>query len=556
MPMTFSAKQDRGWNLPIRAVTVVLMLLAVTASAVAGETGADKAFSDDVCRGAYTKTDKGTKIINGWHAHAKYWPGFAALRFHNPDAKQAAYVCGGMMISKHWLLTAAHCLWQPSTGNVEVSALSRNLEPRYGSYGLTGTGRLEVVVGADDLEKVGTDGNVFEVDDVKIYSAYRAGLSGIDEERCKPGGCSALIGNDIALVKIKGEYLGALGRISMNPDDDPENGRCNRLMIAGFGQTSETPDENLALNRSASPAFLSASPKLMETSVPAISSEVCQSKFKDYNYEIRKDQLCAGGDKQARTDSCQGDSGGPLVAFDRNGCPYQVGITSWGIGCAKPDSAGVYTRVSKFKTWIETTVGAGEVKGLNTEDRFDPGIRTSIQQTLGTWPKSSDLELKICRSGATLECKGTPGDTLTAGDKLLAMKLNSGGSGNLVIFLVYATGQVEQLFPRNAGSTLDQHKIRNNQPYIVPRPGSGNQTGFPLHCEVDKATLVAVRLPANTGSADIAEAEKQIETTGLNGPGGQWRAKDGKLYIEAMAHAIEAAKSEAGVAKLTLSVPE
>ena len=52
----------------------------------------------------------------------------------------------------------------------------------------------------------------------------------------------------------------------------------------------------------------------------------------------------------------QGDSGGPL--FD---CPYggpceQIGIVSWGIGCAKAKYPGVYTRVTEMMPWIERII--------------------------------------------------------------------------------------------------------------------------------------------------------------------------------------------------------
>lgn len=51
--------------------------------------------------------------------------------------------------------------------------------------------------------------------------------------------------------------------------------------------------------------------------------------------------------------ACQGDSGGPLVAFE-NGTkkPIQIGIVSWGNGCALPHFPGVYARVIAAREWI------------------------------------------------------------------------------------------------------------------------------------------------------------------------------------------------------------
>jgi trypsin len=49
-------------------------------------------------------------------------------------------------------------------------------------------------------------------------------------------------------------------------------------------------------------------------------------------------------------DTCSGDSGGPLVGSS-DGHPVMVGITSFGIGCAKDGHPGVYTRVAAIRAW-------------------------------------------------------------------------------------------------------------------------------------------------------------------------------------------------------------
>jgi len=62
---------------------------------------------------------------------------------------------------------------------------------------------------------------------------------------------------------------------------------------------------------------------------------------------------------------CQGDSGGPLyqtTTVTAGGTTRTVsvisGVTSWGIGCARPGVPAIYARVSAYADWIDGVVGA------------------------------------------------------------------------------------------------------------------------------------------------------------------------------------------------------
>ena len=57
--------------------------------------------------------------------------------------------------------------------------------------------------------------------------------------------------------------------------------------------------------------------------------------------------LCASNPGR---DTCSGDSGGPLVATS-HGRLALVGITSFGLGCARSGHPGVYTRVAAIRGW-------------------------------------------------------------------------------------------------------------------------------------------------------------------------------------------------------------
>uniref|UniRef100_A0A667YZQ4 trypsin n=1 Tax=Myripristis murdjan TaxID=586833 RepID=A0A667YZQ4_9TELE len=114
---------------------------------------------------------------------------------------------------------------------------------------------------------------------------------------------------------------------------------------------------------------------LQTVKLPIVSTEKCNGTD-SFNGNITANMLCAGysaGGKDAcrvrpwpadslhiikpcrLSDSLvllfQGDSGGPLVCEGR-----VYGLVSWGKGCADARYPGVYTAVSKFRSWIDNTI--------------------------------------------------------------------------------------------------------------------------------------------------------------------------------------------------------
>jgi secreted trypsin-like serine protease len=53
----------------------------------------------------------------------------------------------------------------------------------------------------------------------------------------------------------------------------------------------------------------------------------------------------------------QGDSGGPLMLQLQSGRWTAVGVVSWGIRCAEPNTPGIYTRVNRYLHWIAENTG-------------------------------------------------------------------------------------------------------------------------------------------------------------------------------------------------------
>ncbi|MCK1797461.1 serine protease [Streptomyces sp. XM4193] len=138
-------------------------------------------------------------------------------------------------------------------------------------------------------------------------------------------------GKDWALIKIDKEL--DLPTLNIAQDDSFNEGDFE---IAGWGADSEGGSQQQ---------------KLLKATVPFVDDATCGSAYG--SSFIPEEEICAGLVGEGGVDACQGDSGGPMFRKDDNDAWVQVGIVSWGQGCARPDYPGVYTEVGAFAGDIE-----------------------------------------------------------------------------------------------------------------------------------------------------------------------------------------------------------
>lgn len=94
---------------------------------------------------------------------------------------------------------------------------------------------------------------------------------------------------------------------------------------------------------------------LLRATVPFVDDTTCNRYYG--GDVIPSEEICAGY-ASGGVDTCQGDSGGPMFRRDAANAWIQVGIVSWGNGCARPNYPGVYTQVSTFASAIQSAAAS------------------------------------------------------------------------------------------------------------------------------------------------------------------------------------------------------
>ncbi|CAG9135328.1 unnamed protein product [Plutella xylostella] len=261
------------------------------------------------------------RIVGGYETKKLEFPWMAVLMYNG------RFYCGGSLINDLYVLTAAHC-----TSGFRKEKMTVRF-----------------------LEHDRSQPNETKTIDRKVEAIIR-------HLRYNPG----TYDNDIALLKLdqRMDLSNALKRVRTSSNDTES------------GESAETGDEASDNDTGVRPVCLptaglsyskfnavvagwgtteeggSVANTLQEVYVPIISNSECRETA--YKNRITDNMLCAG-EPQGGRDACQGDSGGPLHVLNATNAQYEeVGVVSWGEGCARPDRPGVYTRVNRYMTWLRT----------------------------------------------------------------------------------------------------------------------------------------------------------------------------------------------------------
>ncbi|GAA6224379.1 elastase-1-like [Lates japonicus] len=239
--------------------------------------------------------DNFERVVGGEVAKPNSWPWQISLQYKS--GSRYYHTCGGTLIERGWVMTAAHCVDSSRT--------------------------WRVVIGEHDLNSNSGREQIKEVAQVYIHPRWDSGR--------------VSNGYDIALLRLSSaatlnSYV-QLGSLPPSGQILPHNNLC---YITGWGRTSTGG---------------SLSAQLKQAYLPLVDHKTCTS-YGWWGSTVKNTMVCAGGGAES---GCNGDSGGPLNCMV-NGKYYVHGIASFvsSLGCNAAKKPTVFTRVSAYIEWMDS----------------------------------------------------------------------------------------------------------------------------------------------------------------------------------------------------------
>ncbi|XP_067140054.1 serine proteinase stubble-like [Centruroides vittatus] len=249
-------------------------------------------------------------ISGGYESRPGDRPWMVAIYRRSLPGRPNKFICGGVLLNRRHILSAAHCfVW----GNTTLS--SNHFLAR---------------LGAHDREKMGKD---YEVTSVILHEKY----------------VSRYHSYDVAILITQSDvpYSKMVQPVCLpGPEIARQNLVGKEATVVGWGDSEFGSGFSQVLH---------------EVAIPIVSSRDCYAAYErlrssSFPRGDMEQYICAGLPDGGK-DACQGDSGGPLLIKQNNGRWTVIGVVSFGFRCAEPGFPGVYSRVTYHLSWIKRIIG-------------------------------------------------------------------------------------------------------------------------------------------------------------------------------------------------------
>jgi secreted trypsin-like serine protease len=419
-----------------------------------------------------------TRMVGGEETPWSEWPWQTAL--YRVSNGRDVFTCGGSLVAPGWVLSAAHCFGEGSSDNPADWTVATHIAKAT---------MVGLPPGAETRK----------VKRLVVHEGY-------DKNSQE---------NDIALMELTETLAEPLIALQLEPDPADESNRS--VTVTGWGMTRWVVSKK---DQSGHVAFFDGitnkqvdltkfeSPDLRKADIPLVEVDQCAQAYGDGAQKIDDRNLCAGL-PQGGVDACQGDSGGPMMVKSPAGEWRQIGIVSWGKGCALAGYPGVYTRVSAFNVWIKNVISGEDVAAGSGQSSSAPSASAGAADNASGASAEPALENP---AGVTIAFK--EGDNVSVGQRV-AYVVTTERSGYLTVLDAAPDGKLTQIYPnaaslRSPGSpTLGTTLVHPGKPVVIPDYRSVYR-GFDVRVSEPrgKGVMVAVLSDKPLTSFDTPQAPK------------------------------------------------